>query len=133
LKKPPSFLAGPKELLDTLPQCRVAGTSLVQVRSTLLGSQTPSGAKNSKLAFNGITHEKAILYPAMRKTRPKGASIPSVGYEIAANRGNRNLASGYLSVLSVNSCSMLLRPQLVEEPGSSMGPTHSLRIFAAKD
>jgi len=67
------FLAGATEFLDSLGQCRIAGARFVQVGAALTGGQSPDCAKDSHFAIDGVTHGKVILYPSMRKARPKGA------------------------------------------------------------
>jgi hypothetical protein len=56
LKECTGFVTGSDEVFDPLSQGDVASTSFVQIRCASLGRQTPSGAENSQLAFNGITH-----------------------------------------------------------------------------
>ena len=73
MEKCACFLAGLKQVLDALTQLPIAGTRFIQVRGTLRGRQSQGCAKDNHFATAGVTHGKVILYPSMRKARPKGA------------------------------------------------------------
>jgi hypothetical protein len=53
-------------------RCRVFGAGLVQIRRALSGGQSPGGAENRQLAFEGLVHgPDRIFNNSMRNTNLK--------------------------------------------------------------
>jgi len=73
LKEPPCFLAGPKQFLDALPQCRITATSLVEIRGARSDWQSPGGTKDSHFAIHGVAHRKSHALPFNAKNQTKKA------------------------------------------------------------